>query len=707
MDKARHKTLLWVWLCCIPLLSGGFAQKQQRDLRLDVPASTLPDKPDRPGATPNYYALIIGIGKYPDLKEEQQLQYTVRDAESVYSVLIPEGGGNFPAENIRLLIDSEATRKNIHTALEEWLPSKARSEDTVLIYFAGHGFLLEGGGYLAPFDFRIRDWKETAYPMQSLGKILGESIRAKNRILLTDACHSGAIFPGSDSQSLASSLLQMSRSVFSLTASRDREQSFESPQLGGGHGFFTYFLVNGLQGQADENGDAVITADELAEFVHRHVRTATGGKQNPTSDRGSFDPNLPLASLSRSFPGSPGRGSAPETGTLLIEADMDELEVFVGEESRGLVFRDRPLRLPGFRPGPYRIKAVKMGFEPDGPREETVYPGQETRIRIRSLVPKKKRSSDAEAAFSRGVQEYLHARYAAAARQLEKVLAADAADSQAALYLGRVYHASGEMEKAEVFFRRAVEIDPDFLEARIGFGGMLLGMGNIDESIRQYSLVLRREPRNAQVYYHLAQAYRMKNDFGPSISHARKAIEINPQLGESHFWLAESLRMSGGTGTLQKPLLQEARKEYLTYLQQSEFESKAGEKAAAYLSFFLLGHSRTRSSSQRDIWKSLRSLAYFGLGDCEFLLGQTDPALQYYKKSLAVYPQDAQVHHKMARVLCTRAEYLPEGKALAETLQEARAHFQSVLEINPDIVEAAEARKYISKIDLLLKASRP
>ncbi len=64
------------------------------------------------------------------------------------------------------------------------------------------------------------------------------------------------------------SLLNLSTSLFSLTASRDREQSFESQQWGGGHGIFTYYVVKGLEGEADTNGDGIVTADELAEYVH-------------------------------------------------------------------------------------------------------------------------------------------------------------------------------------------------------------------------------------------------------------------------------------------------------------------------------------------------------------------------------------------------------------------------------------------------------
>ncbi len=131
--------------------------------------------------------------------------------------------------------------------------------------------------------------------MDELGQVIGSRIKGKWKVLLTDACHSGAITPEDDTAQVIDSLLDLNSSMFSLTASRDREQSFESPQWGGGHGIFTYYVIQGLQGEADTSGDGVVTADELAEYVHTNVRLATHMLQNPTSDRGSFDPNMVLA----------------------------------------------------------------------------------------------------------------------------------------------------------------------------------------------------------------------------------------------------------------------------------------------------------------------------------------------------------------------------------------------------------------------------
>ena len=266
-------------------------QQRQRDLKLEK--IETPEPPKAP-SIPRSYAVIVGISHYENLPAKLQLQYSERDAQSIYTILISPEGGNFKAENVHILTGDKATLAGLRREIGTWLPCVAKQGDRVLIYFAGHGFMYQGKGYLAPYDFDANKIAATGYPMDELGAIMGGKIHANSKVLLTDACHSGAISP-EDTASLNKTLSSLNTSLFSLTASRDRERSFESPELEGGHGVFTYYVVKGLEGAADTNRDGIVTADELAEYVHTQVREATGAQQNPTSDRGSFDPNMLLS----------------------------------------------------------------------------------------------------------------------------------------------------------------------------------------------------------------------------------------------------------------------------------------------------------------------------------------------------------------------------------------------------------------------------
>ena len=672
--------------------------KQQRDLKFEEevarPEAARPPDAPKKVTIPRSYALVIGVAEYQNLPESAQLKFSERDAEAVYSILISPEGGNFRAENVHKLVGPRATRANIKKELEEWLPSVTKDDDRVLVYFAGHGFVHAGRGYLAPYDIQPSNIGATGYPMDDLGGVFGTKIKGKWKVLLTDSCHSGAITPADDAAFLNKRLLDLNRNLFSLTASRDRERSFESPEWGGGHGIFTYYVVKGLEGLADESGDGIVTPDELAEYVRRNVREASGGQQNPTSDRGSFDADMLLAYLPSGV--SPGTPPPPKFGNLIIEANMDGVEVFVNGKSAGVVNRGTPLRLPGLPPGAVTIKGVKMGYEPDGPREEMVYPGQDSTVSIKIMIPRRRpraavdKLEDAMEQYNKGTQDA----YRKAARLFEEAFKLDPTYSQAALYLGRAYDAIFEQETAVKWFEKAIEIDPDYMEARASYGGMLLGMGSVDESIRQFNVVTQRDKNNQMAWYLQAQAYRMKGMYPESIDSARRAIRLTPNNAEAHFWLAESLRMSGKHA--------ESSGEYQAYLKLSDFDSKLAGKLNYYVGGFLIGFGRKKRAAQRDIWKDLRSLAYFGLCENAKNLKQYDDAIASCRQAIVYDPGDAFSHY----LLGLNYAYQAQQTGSLESLAAARRSFENMLNLNADLEEAQFARKNIAAIDSALRSAQ-
>lgn len=268
---------------------SGLAQKRgSRDVKYE---ETSP--PNAQAVIPRGYALIVGIAHYKNLPAKSQLQFSEADAEAMYSALIDPEGGNFRAEDVHRLIGAKATLANLKQELEVWLPSAAKADDRVVIYFAGNGFVKDGGAYLAPYDVDPAKITATGYPVDELAS-MAEKIQAKNKILITDSCHSGTIAADDDARAYNKRLLDLSASMFSLTASRDSERSLEGPDWGGGHGVFTYYAAKGLEGEADENADGIVTADKLANYAYRNVREATKDQQNP-ADHGSSDRDMLLA----------------------------------------------------------------------------------------------------------------------------------------------------------------------------------------------------------------------------------------------------------------------------------------------------------------------------------------------------------------------------------------------------------------------------
>ncbi|MDR3702545.1 MAG: tetratricopeptide repeat protein [Candidatus Sulfopaludibacter sp.] len=662
-------------------------QPQKRDLKIEkLEEPTLPPQQ----VVPRSYAVVIGISHYQNLPDNLQLQFPERDAQSMYTILISPEGGNFKAENVHVLTGAKATLAAIRREIDTWLPSVAKEGDRVLVYFAGHGFMYQGKGYLAPYDFRRDDIAAAGLPMDELGVAIGSKIRATYKVLLTDACHSGAITPD-ETQALNNSLSNLNNSLFSLTASRDRESSFESPELDGGHGVFTYYVTQGMAGAADYDRDGLVTADELAEYVHTQVREATGGKQNPTSDRGTFDPKMRLAYVPANA--KPATPPAPQFGTLVFEANKDDVEVLLDGDSVGVVSPGKSLTLPGLKPGQHTVQGVKMGYEPDGPRQETVYPGETSTVTIKILIARRRKQAAVDD-LKDGVKDYqkgYEENYRKAAALFEKALAIEPTYSQAAFYLGLTYNALFDEDKAAQYYKQAIAIDPDYLEARANYGGMLLDIGDVDEAIRQFNTVLVRQPDHADALTMLAQAYRFKALYPQSIDAARKAIAVAPRNAEPHLWLGDSLRLSGKWA--------DAEPEYNQYLKLSDFDSKLAGQLNYYVLGSLFGMGRKKRAGTQDIWKDLRSLAYFGICDCERKLSRYDTAIQFCQKSLSYDSKDPFAHYALGLTFMAQAVNTGSVAELSPAMQ----HFEQMIAINPDLDEVKNAKQNIANIQQFLK----
>jgi Caspase domain len=87
-------------------------------------------------ASNNKWALLIGINKYPKLPAHRQLSGCVNDVKLINKIL--QENFSFPENQITQLLDEEATRQNILTALQE-LVDRVNRNDIVVIHYSGHG----------------------------------------------------------------------------------------------------------------------------------------------------------------------------------------------------------------------------------------------------------------------------------------------------------------------------------------------------------------------------------------------------------------------------------------------------------------------------------------------------------------------------------------------------------------------------------------
>jgi formylglycine-generating enzyme required for sulfatase activity len=289
-----------------------------------------------PGSGPQKWAVIIGVGAYED-PALAPLPNAVRDAKALRDALVSAPGG-IAADNVLLLTDDapevtgRPTRSSILAQLGNWA-RLAGAEDSLLVYFAGHG--VEDGDklYLAPCDARKADIANTCLPYALFESKLNGSA-AKRALVILDACHSGT-GRGADSmtRSMMSDLEHHAEGEGRITLASCKEDEV-SHEYNAEHGAFTWFLLEGLAGKADTNGDSIVSALELSQYSFEKVRrwaAQSGFAQTPRLIS-NISGDIPLARVALSQEQAPE--SSPTVAAPAVEAGPrpGEVRTFEGGE---------------------------------------------------------------------------------------------------------------------------------------------------------------------------------------------------------------------------------------------------------------------------------------------------------------------------------------------------------------------------------------
>ena len=258
-----------------------------RELALDNP---VPPSPPPVTSSPEVkiWAVVVGVAQY---KHMPVLRYTDDDAYQVFAFLKSPEGGALPENQVRLLIDEDATRVNIINAMRD-IFLRADENDVLIFYFSGHG--LEGS--FLPFDY---DGYSNQLMHEEVRNLILQS-NAKHKLVVADACHSGGLLamravPLDPSLSkLYSAFEESSGGLALLLSSKSEEYSLEDGGLRSG--VFSHYLISGLKGSADFDGNKLITIGELFAYVEQKVQAYTARAQNPML-KGRFDYDMPIGMI--------------------------------------------------------------------------------------------------------------------------------------------------------------------------------------------------------------------------------------------------------------------------------------------------------------------------------------------------------------------------------------------------------------------------
>ena len=236
------------------------------------------------------WAIVIGINQY---QSTRNLKYAVNDARAFRDYLKNYVG--LPEERIYYLADRDATKTRIESLLGTTIKRKASKDDTVIIFYAGHGAVepdpsnLDGDGfekYLLPHDADLEDLYSTSISMNDIRTIFAR-IRADRLIFIADTCYSGA--SGGRTMMATKTRANLSDKFYDriargkgrviISSCSANEISKEDDNLQ--HGVFSYYMLEGLKGKADQDEDGIITVSELFSYISRKVPQASAQDQHP------------------------------------------------------------------------------------------------------------------------------------------------------------------------------------------------------------------------------------------------------------------------------------------------------------------------------------------------------------------------------------------------------------------------------------------
>lgn len=231
-------------------------------------------------------AIVIGAENYESMPPAE---FADHDARSFYDYANKALG--VPGRRIMVLTGNKARRNDILQATRNWLAAEINENRTdVFVFYSGHGLASPDGKkrYLLPIDAKTDLLEDTAISQEQLVKIINTR-HPRSVTLLTDSCFSGVSRSGKSLLASArpiaiySEIEPLPGNTTVMSSSSGSQISVSSPDLG--HGLFSYFVMKGLEGDADQNGDRRITTQELYTYVSEHVSKEAmrhGAQQTPT-----------------------------------------------------------------------------------------------------------------------------------------------------------------------------------------------------------------------------------------------------------------------------------------------------------------------------------------------------------------------------------------------------------------------------------------
>lgn len=253
-------------------------------------------------------------------------------------------------------------------------------------------------------------------------------------------------------------------------------------------------------------------------------------------------------------------------------------------------------------------------------------------------------------------------------------------------YLGSIRAAQGDYGDAAEMLTAALQRNPGYVPAQLKLAESLLATGKWDESGRIYEAIVNRYPDSATAYYGLGRVWAGRGNHAAAAESFRKACELFPPYGASHYALALACRKLGQLGQSQEhfklyeenktnvpPLHDSLRREIVQLNQGALAHVRRGVdlEQAGKIKEAITEHEKALEVDPNEVQAHVNLIGLYGR------LGQVDRAEQHYRAAVSLNPNQAQSRYDYGVLLFRQHQYAEAQKA-----------FQETLEINPFHAEA-------------------
>lgn len=229
----------------------------------------------------NDLAIIIGVKDYRDIPDTN---FSDNDASYFYDYA-QNSLGVHPS-NIKSFINSDALIFELFD-LDIWLKNKVNENSRVYLFYSGHGMTVDNKSYILPHDFRSSQIERSAFKKDEFLETILQ-YNPDHLFAFFDACFTGQTRKGelllASAKNINIAIEDALKSNLTIFNSSDINE-FSTDYDRANHGLFSYFLMKGMEGEADTNNDKSITTNELFSYVKSNVSQSAleiGINQNPS-----------------------------------------------------------------------------------------------------------------------------------------------------------------------------------------------------------------------------------------------------------------------------------------------------------------------------------------------------------------------------------------------------------------------------------------